>query len=413
MSTYSGIMKGGLTAAALALSATVAHAADNTPTAGAISDDIVKIGVLNDQSGIYVDMAGPGSVIAARMAVEDFGGTVLGKPVEIVAGDHQNKPDIGAALVNQWIDQEQVDAIVDIPTSSVLLAVQEIGRRKNRIVLASTGGSSDFTGKFCSPVGFHWTYDTYALAVGTGAPLAKEGPWFFLTADYAFGAALERDTATAVVKNGGKVLGSVKHPQGTTDFSSYLLQAQGSGATVIGLANAGSDTINAVKQANEFAVTQSGAKLAGLYMHITDVHAIGLETAQGLLMTQAFYWNLNEETRAWSKRFYERHKAMPTMGQAGTYSAVLHYLKAIQAAGTDEAQAVAKKIKELPVNDFFARNGKVREDGRMVHDLYVLEVKKPEESKEPWDYLKLVRTIPGDEAFRPLADGGCPLVTAK
>jgi branched-chain amino acid transport system substrate-binding protein len=378
--------------------------------ADAISDGVVKIGVLNDQSGIYVDMAGPGSVIAAKMAVEDFGGKVLGKPVEIVAGDHQNKPDVGAALVNRWIDQDKVDTIVDIPTSSVLLAVQEIGRQKNRLVIASTGGSSDFTGKFCSPVGIHWTYDTYALAVGTGAPLAAEGPWYFLTADYAFGHALERDTSVAVTKAGGKVLGTVKHPQGTSDFSSFLLQAQSSGAKMLGLANAGADSVNSIKQAREFGLNEQGVKLAGLYLHITDIHAIGLETAQGLIMTQAFYWDLNDETRAWSKRFFERHKAMPTMGQAGTYSAVLHYLKAIQAAGTDEAQAVSKKMKELPVNDFFAKNGKIREDGRMVHDLYVLEVKKPSESKQPWDYLKLIRTVPGDQAFRPLSESECPAV---
>lgn len=381
--------------------------------AGPISDDVVRIGVLNDQSGIYVDMAGPGSVIAAQMAVEDFGGTVLGVPVEIVSGDHQNKPDIGTAIVNRWLDQDKVDAVVDIPTSSVLLAVQEIGRQKNKIILASTGGSSDFTGKSCSPVGFHWTYDTYALAVGTGAPLAKDGPWYFLTADYSFGTALERDTAAAVTKGGGTVLGSVKHPQGTTDFSSYLLQAQSSGARLIGLASSGPDQVNAIKQAHEFGLDQAGIKLAGLYLHITDIHAIGLETAQGLLLTQAFYWDLNEETRAWSNRFFARHHAMPTMGQAGTYSAVLHYLKAIQAAGTDETQAVARKIRELPVNDFFAKNGKVRQDGRMVHDLYVLQVKTPSESKGPWDYLKLVRTIPGDQAFRPQSEGDCPLITAQ
>jgi branched-chain amino acid transport system substrate-binding protein len=377
-----------------------------------ISDGIIKIGVLNDQSGIYADMAGPGSMVAARMAVEDFGGKVLGKPVEIVAGDHQNKPDVGSALVNRWIDEGEVDTVVDIPTSSVLLAIQEIGRQKNRLIIASTGGSSDFTGKFCSPVGIHWTYDTYGLAVGTGQPLASQGPWFFLTADYAFGHALERDTANAVVKAGGKVVGAVKHPQGNHDFSSFLLQAQSAGAKIIGIANSGGDTVNAIKQAHEFGITQSGVQLAGLYLHITDIHAIGLEQAQGLLMTQAFYWDLNDETRAWSKRFYERHGAMPTMGQAGVYSSILHYLKAIEAAGTDEAQAVAKKMKELPINDFFAKNGRIREDGRMVHDLYVFEVKKPEESRAPWDYLKLIRTIPGDQAFRPTSEGECPLVKA-
>lgn len=378
--------------------------------AGGISDDVVRIGILNDQSGIYADMAGPGSVIAARMAVEDFGGKVLGKPIEVVAGDHQNKPDVGASLVNRWIDQDKVDVIADIPTSSVLLAVQEIGRQKNRLVLASTGGSSDFTGKHCSPVGIHWTYDTYGLAVGTGLPLAGQGPWFFVTADYAFGHALERDTASAVTKAGGKVLGAVKHPQGTADFSSFLLQAQASGARMVGLANAGADSVNSIKQAREFGFAEGGIKLAGLYLHITDIHAIGLDTAQGLIMTQAFYWDLNDETRAWSKRFHDRHKAMPTMGQAGVYSSVTHYLKAIQAAGTDESQAVSRKMKELPINDFFAKNGKIRPDGRMVHDLYVLEVKKPAESKGPWDYLKLVRTVPGDQAFRPLAESECPLV---
>src|SRR5215217_6466551 len=259
-----------------------------------ISDNLVKIGVLNDQSGIYADMAGPGSTIAARMAVEDFGRTVLGKPIEIIFGDHQNKPDIGSALVNRWIDQEKLDTVVDIPTSSVLLAIQEIGRQKNRLVIASTGGSSDFTGKFCSPVGIHWTYDTYGLAVGTGQPLAKQGPWYFLTADYAFGHALERDTANAVVKAGGQVVGGVRNPQGNHDFSSFLLQAQGSGAKIIGIANSGADTVNAIKQAHEFGIKDSGIQLAGLYLHITDIHAIGLDQAQGLLMTQAFYWDLND-----------------------------------------------------------------------------------------------------------------------
>ena len=371
----------------------------------------LRIGVLNDQSGIYADMAGPGSVIAAQMAVEDFGGTVLGRPIEIVAGDHQNKPDVGAAIVSRWIDQDNVEVIADIPTSSVLLAVQEIGRTKNKLVLASTGGSSDFTGKACAPTGIHWTYDTYALAAGTGASLAKDGPWFFITADYAFGTALERETKTAVLKNGGKVVGSVRHPQGTADFSSFLLQAQGAGAKLIAFANSGADQVNAIKQANEFGIPQSGIKLAGLYLHITDIHAIGLPVAQGLILTQGFYWDLNEETRAWSKRFYVRHKAMPTMGQAGTYSAILHYLKAVKAAGTTDTQTVVAQMKATPVDDFFSHGGRIREDGRMVHDLYLLQVKTPAEQKYPWDYLKLIRVIPGDEAFRPLEEGDCPLVT--
>ncbi|MFG1347706.1 ABC transporter substrate-binding protein [Xanthobacter autotrophicus DSM 431] len=373
----------------------------------------LRIGVLNDQSGIYADMAGPGSVIAAQMAVEDFGGSVLGRPIEIIAGDHQNKPDVGAAIVSRWIDQDGVDVIADIPTSSVLLAVQEIGRAKNKLVLASTGGSSDFTGKACAPTGIHWTYDTYALAAGTGASLAKDGPWFFITADYAFGTALERDTAKAVEKGGGKVVGAVRHPQGASDFSSFLLQAQGTGARLIAFANSGADQVNAIKQANEFGIPQSGIKLAGLYLHITDIHAIGLQTAQGLILTQGFYWDLNDETRAWSKRFYERHKAMPTMGQAGTYSAILHYLKAVKAAGTTDTQAVVGQMKATPVDDFFAHGGRIREDGRMVHDLYLLQVKAPAEQKYPWDYLKLIRVIPGDEAFRPLNEGGCPLVSQQ
>ena len=390
-----------LAALAAAVLSLPAHAVDQKP---------LRIGVLNDQSGIYADMAGPGSVIAAKMAVEDFGGSVLGRPIEIIAGDHQNKPDVGSAIVTRWIDEDGVDVIADIPTSSVLLAVQEIGRTKNKLVLASTGGSSDFTGKACAPTGIHWTYDTYALAAGTGASLAKDGPWFFITADYAFGTALERDTAKAVEKGGGKVVGSVKHPQGTADFSSFLLQGQGSGAKLIAFANAGSDTVNAIKQANEFGIPQSGIKLAGLYLHITDIHAIGLQTAQGLILTQGFYWDLNDETRAWSKRFYEKHKAMPTMGQAGTYSAILHYLKAVKAAGTTDTATVATQMKATPVDDFFSHGGRIREDGRMVHDLYLLQVKTPAEQKYPWDYLKLIRTIPGDEAFRPLAEGGCPLV---
>ena len=389
-------------AAALLLPAPLA-AADAKP---------LKIGILNDQSGIYADMAGPGSVIAAQLAVEDFGGTVLGRPIEIVVGDHQNKPDVGSAIVNRWIDEQGVDVIADIPTSSVLLAVQEIGRRKNTLVLASTGGSSDFTGKFCAPTGIHWTYDTYALAAGTGASLAKDGPWFFITADYAFGAALERDTAQAVEKGGGKVVGRVKHPQGSTDFSSFLLQAQGAGAKLIAFANSGADQVNAIKQANEFGIPQSGIKLAGLYLHITDIHAIGLPTAKGLILTQGFYWDLNDETRAWSKRFYARHKAMPTMGQAGVYSSILHYLKAVRAAGTVETGTVVAQMKATPVDDFFSHGGGIRADGRMVHDLYLLKVKAPAEQKYPWDYLELIRVIPGDAAFRPLAEGGCPLVKA-
>lgn len=394
--------------AALVMTATVAQAQQ-------ISDDVVKIGVLNDQSGTYADLAGPGSVIAAQMAVEDFGGKVLGKPIQVVFADHQNKPDIGSSIANQWIDQDKVDAIFDVPTSSVALAVQEITKNKNRVHINSTGGTSDLTGKSCSPTGIHWTYDTYALANGTGKALVKQGAdtWFFLTADYAFGQALEKDTAAAVKEAGGKVLGSVKHPFPNQDFSSFLLQAQGSGAKVIGLANAGSDTINAIKQAREFGITQGGQRLAGLLTFISDIHSLGLPTTQGLTLTTGWYWDMNDDSRAWAKRWSQRMNGrMPTMVQAGVYSSVMHYLKAIDAAKTDEAKAVVAQMKKTPVNDMFAKNGKIREDGRMVHDMYLVQVKAPEESKYPWDYYKILRTIPGDEAFRPMDKGGCPLVQA-
>ena len=380
-----------------------------------VSDDVVKIGVLNDQSGLYADVSGPGGVTAAKMAVEDFGGKVLGKPVEVIFADHQNKPDVGSSIANQWIDTDKVDAIVDVPTSSVALAIQEITKNKNRVHINSGAASSDLTGPKCSPTAIHWTYDTYALANGTGTAVVKEGgdSWFFITADYAFGHALERDTTAAITAAGGKVLGDVKTPfPGTTDFSSFLLQAQGSGAKVVGLANAGGDTINSIKQAGEFGLTAGGQKLAGLLVFITDVHSLGLKTAQGLTITTGFYWDLNDETRAWSKKFAAKNSGrMPTMLQAGIYSGVTHYLKAIDAAKTDEAKAVVAKMKELPVNDFFAKNGKVREDGRMVHAMYLAQVKKPEESKGPYDYYKILREIPGDQAFRPMdAKFGCPLV---
>jgi branched-chain amino acid transport system substrate-binding protein len=377
-----------------------------------MSDNVVKIGILNDQSGIYADLAGPGSVEAARMAVEDFGGKVNGVPIEIVFADHQNKPDVGSAIVNRWIDVEQVDAVMDVPTSSVALAVQEITKNKNRVHVVSTGASSDLTGKACSPTGIHWTYDTYSLANGTGRAVVQQGgdTWFFLTADYAFGHALERDTAAVVKSSGGKVVGQVRHPFPNQDFSSFLLQAQASKAKIIGLANAGGDTINSIKQAREFGIVQGGQKLAGLLIFLTDVHSLGLEVAQGLLFTDGFYWDLNDDTRKFSKRFFERRKAMPTMAQAGVYSAVAHYLKAVRDAKSDEAKSVVAKMKATPVNDFFAKNGKIREDGRMVHDMYLVEVKSPKESKAPWDYLKVLRTIPGDQAFRPLNESECPLV---
>jgi branched-chain amino acid transport system substrate-binding protein len=401
------LIKLALTACALALGF--------GPAQAQVSDDVVKLGVLNDQSGLYADVSGLGGVDAARMAVEDFGGKVLGKPIEVVFADHQNKPDIGAGIANQWIDTGKVDVIVDVPTSSVALAIQEITKNKNRVHLNSGAGTSDLTGKACSPTGIHWTYDTYALANGTGTSIVKEGgdSWFFITADYAFGHALEKDTTAAITAAGGKVIGGVKTPfPGTTDFSSFLLQAQASGAKVVGLANAGGDTINSIKQAGEFGLVAGGQKLAGLLVFVTDIHSLGLKTAQGLTITTGFYWDMNDETRAWSKKFAARNGGrMPTMNQAGIYSGVTHYLKAIEATKTDEAKAVVAKMKEMPVNDFFAKGGKVREDGRMVHTMYLAQVKKPDESKGAWDYYKIIKEIPGDQAFRPMdAKYGCPLV---
>ena len=390
--------------AALALSA--------GPVAAQVSGDVVKLGVLNDQSGTYADLAGMGSVVAARMAVEDFGGTVLGKKIEVVFADHQNKPDVGSSITNRWIDTEQVDTIVDVGTSSVALAVQEITSKKGIVHLNSTAAASDLTGKACSPTGVHWTYNTTALANGTGKAVVAQGgkTWFFLTADYAFGHALERDVSKVVKEAGGEIKGAVRHPFPSQDFSSFLLQAQASGAKVIGLANAGADTINSIKQAGEFGITQSGQSLAGLLVFLSDVKSLGLQAAQGLQLTTGFYWDMDDETRAWSKRFGEKHGgAMPTMAQAGVYSAVSHYLAAIKAAGTDDGKTVVAKMKELPVKDFFARNAKLRVDGRMVHDMYLVEVKKPAESKGPWDFYKVLRTIPGDDAYGPMTTD-CPLV---
>jgi branched-chain amino acid transport system substrate-binding protein len=377
-----------------------------------ISDGIVKIGVLTDMSGLYSAPTGPGSVLGAQLAVADFGGKVAGKKIEIVFGDHLNKADAGASIARQWIDQDQVDAIVDVPTSSVALAVQDITREKNRVFLMSGAAASDLTGKACSPTGVQWTYDTYALAHGTGGALAKQGgdTWFFLTADYAFGQALERDTAAVVTAAGGKVLGSIRVPLNTPDFSSFLLQAQASQAKIIGLANAGGDTINAIKQASEYGIAAGGQRLAGLLVNFNDIHSLGLQAAQGLVLTEAFYWDQNEETRAWSKRFFAETKRMPTMIQAGVYGAVTHYLKAIEAAKTDEAKAVIAKMRELPINDFMTKNGKLREDGRVMRDMYLFQVKAPSESKYPFDYYKQLATIPAEQAFRPLAEGECPFV---
>jgi branched-chain amino acid transport system substrate-binding protein len=377
-----------------------------------ISDDVVKIGVLTDMSSLYSDATGKGSLVAVQMAVADYGGKVKGKPVEVVSADHQNKADIGLAIARNWYDNEKVDAIFDVPTSSVALPISALTREKNRIHINSGGGSSDITGPACSPNTVHWTYDTYALSSVAGKAMVQRGEdtWFFITADYAFGMALERDAANVVKENGGKVLGDVRHPLNSSDFSSFLLQAQASKAKVVALANAGGDTTNALKQAAEFGLMKGGQKLIALLLEITDVHAIGLKDAQGLIMTDAFYWDRDDEARAFSNRFLEKVGHMPTMIQAGLYSATMHYLKAIDATGTDEAPKVMAQMRATPVNDFFAKNGKIRIDGRMIHDMYLFEVKKPAESKGEWDLYKLIATVPADEAFRPLDKGGCPLV---
>ncbi len=377
-----------------------------------ISDDVVRIGVLNDMSGLYSDGTGKGSLTAARMAAADFGGAVRGKPIDVIGGDHQNKPDIGASIARTWYDTNKVDVIVDVPTSSVALAVQQITREKNRVFLVSGGGTSDLTGSACSPNGIHWTYDTYALSSVAGKAMVARGEdaWFFITADYAFGQALERDAANVVKAGGGKVLGAVHAPLNTQDFSSFLLQAQASKARVVALANAGGDTQNAIKQAYEFGLQRQGQTLLALLLNITDAHSLGIEAAQGMITTEGFYWDMNDATRAFSKRFFEKEGHMPTMIQAGVYSAVMHYLKAIDATATDEAKAVVAQMKATPINDFFATNGHIREDGRMVHDMYLVQVKSPRESKNEWDLYKILATVPGDDAYRPLAEGGCPLV---
>src|SRR5437667_4747100 len=392
-------------AAALAFAAGAAHAQ--------VSDGVIRIGVLNDQSSLYADLAGQGSVIAARMAVEDFGAAKKGMKVEVLSADHQNKPDVGSAIARQWYDVDKVDVIFDVPNSGVALAVNQITRDKGKALIVSGAATADLTGKACSPNTVHWTYDTWMLANGTGNAIVKTGgnTWFFLTADYAFGHALERDTEAVVLKAGGKVLGKVRHPLNTQDFSSFLLQAQSSKAKIIGLANAGGDTTNAIKQAAEFGIVKGGQSLAGLLVFITDVHGLGLPTAQGLIFTETFYWDLNDKTRAFAKRFAERDKGIhPTMIHAGVYSAVLHYLKAVEALESDDGTKVIAKMKETPTDDPLFGKGTIRADGRKIHPAYLVEVKKPSESKGPWDYYKVRATIPADQAFRPLKDGECPLV---
>jgi branched-chain amino acid transport system substrate-binding protein len=380
-----------------------------------ISDDVVRIGVLNDQSNVYADLGGQGSVIAARLAIDDVGGKVLGKPIDVLVADHQSKADVGASIARQWFDSDKVDLAIGFDNSSVALAVEQVAFQKNRIAIAGAIGTTAFTGKACTPNEAAWVYDAYALTNTLARSVVKRGQdtWYFITVDYSLGHSLEADATNAVVASGGKVLGSARHPLNTADFSAYLLQAQASGAKVIALANAGGDMTNATKQANEFGLTRTGQTVVSLLTFITDVHSVGLKAAQGLTFVTAFYWDRDDESRTWSKRFFELHKRMPAMAQAAMYSAVRHYLRAIEAAGTDEAKAVMAKMREMPVNDFYAKNGRVREDGRMVHDMYFVQVKTPEESSGPWDYYKILSTIPGDQAFRPLDEGGCPLVKQR
>jgi branched-chain amino acid transport system substrate-binding protein len=384
-------------------------------TAAQAEDLAVKIGVMSDMSGLYADLGGPGSVAAAKLAIEDFNPAAHGLKVEMVTGDMQNKPDVGSNLARQWYDVDHVDMIVDVPNSGVALAVNEVAREKNKVFLVSGAASSDLTGPKCSPDTIHWTYDTWMLANGTGKALVKTGgdTWFFITADYAFGHALERDTTAVVTANGGKVLGSVSVPLNNADFSSFLLQAQASKAKVIGLANAGGDTINSIKQGAEFGITSGGQQFAGLLVFVSDVNSLGLKTAQGLVLTETFYWDMNDQTRAWTKRWQAQMPGkFPTMVQAGVYSAVTHYLKAVAALkSAADGKAVVAKMKEIPTDDPLFGKGSVRADGRNIHPAYLFQVKKPEESKYPGDYYTLRATIPADEAFRPLKDGNCPMVT--
>ena len=377
-----------------------------------ISDSVVRIGVLTDLSSIYSDVAGKGTVIATQMAIDDF--VAAEKPafkVEMVSADHQNKGDIAANKAREWFEREKVDVASELVTTSVALAVQKIAKEKNKIALVSGAASTRVTNEDCNDVTVHWTYDTYAVANGTAKAVTKAGgkKWFFLTADYAFGHSLEKDAIDVVKANGGEVVGTVRHPFPGSDFSSFLLKAQSSGAQIIGLANAGGDTINSIKQAAEFGITPK-QQLAGLLMFISDVHSLGLKTTQSMYLTEGFYWNLNDDTRAWSKRFFAQHKRMPTMVQAGQYSSVMHYLKAVKATGSDDTQKVMTQMKKTPVNDFFAKNGSIRADGRMIHDMYLLQVKKPNESTTPWDYYNVVATIPAAEAFQPLSASKCSLV---
>ncbi|WP_454628505.1 ABC transporter substrate-binding protein [Bradyrhizobium cenepequi] len=401
-----------LRSVALAFSAVLAA----TPAAAEISGGVVKIGVLTDMSGPYADNVGAGAVLAAKMAVEDFGGKVAGIPIEVVSADHQNKADIGLGIARRWYDTEGVDTITEVVSSAVALAVQQLSRDKNKVLLATGPGTPDLTGKACSPVGIHWAYDNYALANVATAPLVQKGlkSWYFLTADYSFGHALEAEATKVIVANGGKVLGSARAPLNTSDFSSYLLQAQASKAQVVGLANAGADMMNSLKQANEFGLTDGGQNIAALLVNLPDIHALGLNSAKGLIFADSFYWDLNDKTRAWSKRFMERFNGKaPGSLQAAVYGAVTHYLKAVEATKSDEGTVVAQEMRKMPINDFYTVNGTIREDGRVLRDMYLLQVKQPSESKYPWDYYKVLATVSGDKAFRSLKDGNCPLLTEK
>jgi len=392
---------------ALAVAATISASAQ-----AQVSDNVVKIGVLTDMSGAYSDLSGLGAVEATKMAVEDF--KAKEKPafaVELISADHQNKGDLSSNKAREWFDREKVDVVTELVTTSTALAVMKVAKEKNKLALISGAASTRITNEDCNDVTVHWTYDTYAVANGTAKAVVQQGgkSWFFITADYAFGHSLEKDSSGVVLANGGKVLGTVRHPFPGSDFSSFLLKAQSSGAQVIGLANAGTDTMNSIKQAAEFGVTPKQS-LAGLLMFITDIHALGLKSTQNMYLTEGFYWDLNDETRAWSKRYFDRQKKMPTMIQAGMYSAVSHYLKAVKAVNSDDTQKVMAQMKKTPVNDFFAKNGKIRDDGRMVHDMYLMHVKKPDESKYAWDYYRVKQTIPAAEAFQPLSASRCPLI---
>ncbi|MBB4260544.1 ABC transporter substrate-binding protein [Bradyrhizobium sp. CIR3A] len=381
-----------------------------------IAKGTVKIGVLTDMSGPYADNVGAGSVLAARMAIEDYGGKVAGMPVEIISADHQNKADVGLGIARRWYDTEGVDAITEVVSSGVALAVQQLSREKDKVLLATGPGTPELTGKACSPNGVHWAYDNFALANVATAPLVQKGlkSWFFLTADYSFGQALEAEASKVVLANGGTVLGSAKHPLNSSDFSSYLLRAQASKAQVVGLANAGADMMNALKQANEFGLTTAGQSIAALLVNLPDIHALGLPSAKGLIFADSFYWDMNDKTREWSKRFMARFNGKaPGSLQAAVYGAVTHYLKAIDAAKSESGAALVAEMKKLPINDFYTVNASIREDGRVIRDMYLLQVKQPNESKYPWDYYKILDTVSGEKAFRPIKDGHCPLVSAS